>query len=1109
MSDNYFVNLYNAFIGKSYAKQIEKPKEENRGASWNSAGGVRNTFSAQVSMDAFGVHGYTHAGVKRLSQDLAALPLKLVKGYGSKAVELMDHPVLDLLRQPTTDIDEFLFREQITIDITLSGNCYILLLGGDKPISMVRLHPEEVRIVTDPKQGLIGYEHNSSGSVVMYPPNRIIHGKNAGYQKGPQALYGTGAIQPLARELDADLNSQKLVSEATQKGRPDVLLSPKEDGDIWNKEVRRQILDQYAGMQKAGGALVLSGQVQVDMLQLSPRDMEYQAARTHARESISAVLGVPPTVLGIPSANYATARQAAVEYWSNQIKRGKRIALLFTRIARLWESDLHFEHDYSEVEALQSVRNDKLMRIEKHIFVGAVPPEIAYAYEGMDYPRAEKEAQDIGEEEDENVRIMRFIDNIKEINYGDKSNAKEAMDSLPEGTQNALKRKAKEHNEEHGKDKKRKLTNRNYLAVVYYRGIGAFENNPQSVRPNISSPQQWAMARVNSFLYALRNQRYRSGKHDTDLLPTDHPMSGAEKAYYDDLILDIQEIKLFTSEYLDIEVVNVPSNPQVQEEQEILKSILGSPPNWNDYKQSHLFFNSNQDQMKEGYYIRIGRRLDTDDILNAAPEKGKVAIFKDLLDLAVDHLNGRFGRPPITEEERRSAYEIISKYFEKLQMDAPVLLDSYLTFDAKKKDEEITNFPKRGDDKKISLRNSQYRTFDINYAQKLKENYPTIWRAGGNIRGNDQYRKLLPIAKNNGVPKGLSEERAIKLREAWIARHIKDGSQFSDPDQEINLSTIGGIVAQIKWLAIGSIGMSKMKKVINAMKRKINAEKKQIKMLEIEEQKRVKQWNTWIKTYQKPTENELKKATKEYFDGAIKRYANRIKKAKITKSNDSLVDPSSIEAKDEERKIFEKIVGKIWIQRWLFTAQKEGANVFSKVGRKPPSDFIFGNRDYAAQVYKKSSKLITSNTSKKVLQILESGLLAGLSRNEIATKLEQDDQSGIFSLSRATRIAQTESTRIVNGASLEAYKEAQSLGIQTKKQWLSARDGKVRPSHKSLDYKVVGLQENFKLGSEYGGLETSSPSNFGVAREDVNCRCVVLPVVEVNDEGPVIPTQLD
>jgi len=30
---------------------------------------------------------------------------------------------------------------------------------------------------------------------------------------------------------------------------------------------------------------------------------------------------------------------------------------------------------------------------------------------------------------------------------------------------------------------------------------------------------------VNSFLYVLRNGKFRSGKHDTDLLPSGHPMS--------------------------------------------------------------------------------------------------------------------------------------------------------------------------------------------------------------------------------------------------------------------------------------------------------------------------------------------------------------------------------------------------------------------------------------------------------------------------------------------------------------------------------------------------------------------------------------------------------
>jgi len=87
----------------------------------------------------------------------------------------------------------------------------------------------------------------------------------------------------------------------------------------------------------------------------------------------------------------------------------------------------------------------------------------------------------------------------------------------------ALKKKVKDHNEKYGGTNKR--TNMRTLRVVYNRGIGAYRTNPGSVRPSVKSPQQWALARVNSYLYALRNGRFRSGKHDTDLFPKGHPLS--------------------------------------------------------------------------------------------------------------------------------------------------------------------------------------------------------------------------------------------------------------------------------------------------------------------------------------------------------------------------------------------------------------------------------------------------------------------------------------------------------------------------------------------------------------------------------------------------------
>ena len=91
-----------------------------------------------------------------------------------------------------------------------------------------------------------------------------------------------------------------------------------------------------------------------------------------------------------------------------------------------------------------------------------------------------------------------------------------------------IENKVEEHNEEVG-NVKSKRTNVSTLSKVYERGIGAYKTNPASVRPSVSSPEQWAAARINSYLYALRNGRFRSGKHDTDLLPEGHPLSSKNK----------------------------------------------------------------------------------------------------------------------------------------------------------------------------------------------------------------------------------------------------------------------------------------------------------------------------------------------------------------------------------------------------------------------------------------------------------------------------------------------------------------------------------------------------------------------------------------------------
>ena len=108
---------------------------------------------------------------------------------------------------------------------------------------------------------------------------------------------------------------------------------------------------------------------------------------------------------------------------------------------------------------------------------------------------------------------------------------------ISERVKKALKKKVEEHNEKHGDDSRKKVTLR-MLTAVFKRGIGAYNTNPSSVRPTVTSADQWAYARVNAFLYACRTLKFRGGKFDTDLLPSAHPLSSKKsltKGIYDDI----------------------------------------------------------------------------------------------------------------------------------------------------------------------------------------------------------------------------------------------------------------------------------------------------------------------------------------------------------------------------------------------------------------------------------------------------------------------------------------------------------------------------------------------------------------------------------------------
>lgn len=158
----------------------------------------------------------------------------------------------------------------------------------------------------------------------------------------------------------------------------------------------------------------------------------------------------------------------------------------------------------------------------------------------------------------------RIAERLKE----EENRAEDKRQPITGAVKKGLQKKADDHNEEYGNDPKRK-TNLRTLSAVFRRGVGAYKTNPGSVRPTVTSPEQWAYARVNSFLYALRNLKFRSGKHDTDLLPKAHPLSSEENsdriANMDTEARHIKDIRETEDSYIIEFGKSMPEPEEVQE----------------------------------------------------------------------------------------------------------------------------------------------------------------------------------------------------------------------------------------------------------------------------------------------------------------------------------------------------------------------------------------------------------------------------------------------------------------------------------------------------------------------------------------------------------------
>lgn len=126
---------------------------------------------------------------------------------------------------------------------------------------------------------------------------------------------------------------------------------------------------------------------------------------------------------------------------------------------------------------------------------------------------------------------------------------------------------------------------------------------------------------------------------------------------------------------------------------------------------------------------------------------------------------------------------------------------------------------------------------------------------------------------------------------------------------------------------------------------------------------------------------------------------------------------------------------------------------------------------------------VEMETRQNILRAIARGYVDGLGQDGIADRILEVLPD--ISKARARVIARTETHGAANYGALQG---AIATGQNMNKEWIAAGDERTRETHVAADAQIVGIADNFQIGSSFMAYP-GDPS--GPAEEVINCRCTL------------------
>lgn len=268
--------------------------------------------------------GWVFSCANAISNEVASVDFKLMRQTADGPVEIVKHPLLDLLYKVnsyTTCYDHW-YRTQMYLEGVGEAPWYLQrATPKGVPTSMILIRPDRLYMKFDEKTIIGKYMYRKdSGSEIEIDPRDIIFLRNPSVMN---QFRGMGTVQAAAVTIDSDDFAELWNRNFYFNGaRPDfVLQTEKKLSQPVIERLKKLWESLYKGVNNAHKMAVLEEGLEAKALGLNQKDIDFLEGLRWGRDKILAIFQVPKSILGISEdVNRANAEAAYFSFAKFTVK---------------------------------------------------------------------------------------------------------------------------------------------------------------------------------------------------------------------------------------------------------------------------------------------------------------------------------------------------------------------------------------------------------------------------------------------------------------------------------------------------------------------------------------------------------------------------------------------------------------------------------------------------------------------------------------------------------------------------------------------------------------------------------------------------------------------